>query len=161
MKQNSNFTGWSQLVYIDSHANFALEQILILGTAKCLRFFTYFFTIKLYTAFSILVPQEKLSQKHNLVTQTRSGVWGCSVTTRSTGSSIIQSCRYSMYSVFLLLLLAVSKSRKIFRGWTCKLLASFTVISDVYRSLIRNKNYLINTVSLSGFEIPWLKQYLA
>ena len=42
--KKSNFTVWSQLVYNDSHANFALEQILNPGTAlKCLGFCTYFY----------------------------------------------------------------------------------------------------------------------
>ena len=61
--KKSNFTVWSQLVYNDSHANFALEQILIPQALPLSVWdFAHIFTIKLYNAHNILVPQEKFLQ---------------------------------------------------------------------------------------------------
>ena len=62
---------------------------------------------------------------------------------------------------------AVSKFRKIFTGPTYKLLLSFTVISDVYMSFIRDetpstKYCLTQSISkLTGsFKIHWIREYL-
>ena len=62
--KKSNFTVSSKLVYNDSHANFALEQILIpaFQAVPSVWDVAHIFAIKLYTAHSILVPQEKFLQ---------------------------------------------------------------------------------------------------
>ena len=94
--KKSNFTVWSKLVYNDSHANFALEQILIPGSAKCLGCCTYFCK-------SNCIPRTvSLSHKKNSYkTKFSHRLWDTvrylrfSVTTRSTGSSIVQPGRYN------------------------------------------------------------------
>ena len=75
--KKSNFTVWSKLVYNDSHANLALEQILIPGSAKCLGCCTYFCNQTVYRA-QYPCPTRKILTKQNLATdcETRSGIWG-------------------------------------------------------------------------------------
>ena len=96
--KKSNFTVWSKLVYNDSHANFALEQILIPASRQCQVSGMLHIVLQ-----SNCIPRTvSLSHKKNSYkTKFSHRLWDTvrylrfSVTTRSTGSSIVQPGRYN------------------------------------------------------------------